>query len=140
VDATLSEPGRRFLPPEYAVNSSGNWNYNYTTTLVTTQDGGGAGDAGETTSSINYEGTFVEAGISSMVLETGDSVMAYKVTNTFVRNGSVPFGAPMPESGYIEQWYVKGLGLVKEVTIDDAQPDPVLTKDLTSYSGLTIIE
>jgi hypothetical protein len=46
----------------------------------------------------------------------------------------------MPESGYIEQWYVKGLGLVKEVTIDDAQPDPVLTKDLTSYSGLTIIE
>ena len=123
-----------------AVGSSGNWNYNYTTTMVTTQDGGGAGEAGGETSSINYEGTFVEAGISSMTLATGEEVMAYKVTNTFVRNGQPPFGAPMPASGYIEQWYVKGLGLVKEVTIDDAQPDPVLTKELVSYSGLEIIE
>jgi hypothetical protein len=89
---------------------------------------------------VNYEGTFVEAGISSMVLDTGDEVMAYKVTNTFVRNGQPPLGAPMPASGYIEQWYVKGLGLVKEVTIDDAQPEPILTKELTSYSGLEIIE
>ena len=74
-----------------------------------------------------------------MTLATGDEV-AYKVTNTFVRNGNPPFGAPMPASGYIEQWYVKGLGLVKEVTIDDAQPDPILTKELVSYSGLEIIE
>jgi hypothetical protein len=51
-----------------------------------------------------------------------------------------PFGAPLPESGYIEQWYVEGLGLVKEVNIDDAQPEPVLTKDLISYTGLSIIE
>ncbi len=29
VDASLS-PHRRFLPPEYAVGASGNWNYNYT--------------------------------------------------------------------------------------------------------------
>jgi hypothetical protein len=140
VDASLS-PHRRFLPPEYAVGASGNWNYNYTTTMTTMMSGGGGGGGGEPqVASLTYEGTFAEVGVSSLVLESGESVMAYKLVNNFVRNGTAPFGAPLPESGYIEQWYVEGLGLVKEVNIDDAQPEPVLTKDLISYTGLSIIE
>ena len=139
VTASLS-PYRRFLPPEYAVGASGNWNYSYTTTLETVMDSGSGGGGGPTTSSLAYEGTFAEAGVSSMVLQTGETVMAYKLVNTYIREGQPPFGAPMPASGYIEQWYVKGLGLVKEVNIDDAKPDPILTKELVSYSGLSIIE
>lgn len=130
-DAALN-PNRRFLPPEYAVGSVGSWAYSYTNVVTTTMDSGAP-----QAQNLSVQGSFSEAGVASLALETGETVQAYKLINQFTTSGDL-FGAPIPTEGYIETWYAPGLGLVKEITYDNADTStPLFEKDLVSYSGLT---
>jgi hypothetical protein len=125
-------PNRKFLPPEYAVDSVGSWTYSYTNAVTTTMDSGGP-----QAQNLNVQGSFAEAGVSSLQLDTGETVQAYKLINQFTTSGDL-VGAPIPTEGYIETWYAPGLGLVKEITYDNADTStPLIEKDLVSYSGLT---
>lgn len=129
-EASLS-PHRRFLPPEYAVGSVGSWAYSYTNAVSTSMDG-----SAPQAQNLNVQGTFSESGVTSLQLETGETVQAYKLLNQFTTSGDL-FGAPIPAEGLIESWYAPGLGLVKEITYDSADPStPLFEKDLVSYSGL----
>ena len=130
-DASLN-PNRRFLPPEYAVGSVGSWSYSYTNSVTTTMDSGAP-----QAQNLSVQGTFSEAGVASLQLETGETVQAYKLINQFTTSGDL-FGAPIPSEGYIETWYAPGLGLVKEITYDNADTStPLFEKNLVSYSGLS---
>lgn len=130
-DASLN-PNRRFLPPEYAVGSVGSWEYSYTNTVATTMDSGAP-----QSQNLTVQGTFSEAGVASLSLETGETVQAYKLINQFTTSGDL-FGAPIPTEGYIESWYAPGLGLVREITYDNGDTStPLFEKDLVSYSGLS---
>jgi hypothetical protein len=134
-------PGRRYLPAEYEVGFASIWNYSYSSTMqLSIDDGTGGGEV--QTGVVTFTGSFTEYGTeNTLMLGSGDTVMAYKLVNTFTSSGLPPFGVTVPVEGYFEQWYVKGLGLVKEASYDNANPStPLLTKDLQSWLGLSIIE
>jgi len=134
LSATLN-PHRKYLPPEYAVGGVGAWSYSYTSTIAAALDSGGPQNG-----DISAQGSYTEAGIANLVLQTGETVPAYKLINEFTTTTTL-LGAPVPASGYIEQWWVRGLGLVKETAYDYADTSvPLMTRDLTAYSGLSIID
>ncbi|HCH61311.1 MAG TPA: hypothetical protein DFR83_00805, partial [Deltaproteobacteria bacterium] len=137
VETDLS-PSRQLLPPEYAVGATGNWNYSYTSTFVTETEYG-SGSSTVETSTMSYNGTYTETGFETITLATGDTVDAYVLTNEFTASGTPPIGFPIPAAGSIKQWFVKGLGLVRQVTSEDGT-DETFTRELESYSGLTVIE
>lgn len=130
-------PHRQYLPPEYAMGSTGSWSYSYQSSIQYSMDEG-LGDTGTTASTVTFAGTYSEIGFESITLDSGDTVDAYKVVNEFTTTGDL-MGSPIPEAGYIESWYVAGLGLVKEISYNNADASvPMMTKDLASYSGLVI--
>ena len=127
------QPHRQYLPPEYAIGSSGSWEYSYQNQMEWAFDG----EEGTTPATVTFTGVYSELGFESYTLPTGESVQAYKLINEYTTSGDL-FGAPIPQEGYIEQWWVKGLGLVKEVSYDNADPSvPLMTKTLSSFTGLT---
>ncbi len=128
VDATLSSPGRQYLPPEYALGAVGSWDYSYSLNIDAV-DGTGKSSPNPYT----VTGSYAEAGIQSYTLFNGETVDAYKLVNTYQQVGQLG-----TVNGYIEQWWVKGLGLVKEVHLDMDTGSTIASKELTSYSGLTI--
>lgn len=133
-------PGRQYLPPEDWVGTVGAWNYSYVSTMTVSMADPTTGTETPQTSPVTFTGTMQEAGFTEIVLATGETVEAYKIINSFTSSGFPPFGVTVPAEGYFETWYVKGLGLVKEASYDNANPSvPLLTKELASYSGLTVI-
>ncbi len=136
VSSELS-PSRKYLPAEYAVGSTGSWSYSYSSNMTWTMDSGGlGGDTGAQGGTVTYTGTYSELGFESYTLPGGESVQAYKLINEYTSSGDV-MGAPIPQEGYIEQWWVKGLGMVKEVSYDNADTStPLMTKTLTAFTGL----
>ncbi|MDP6932629.1 MAG: hypothetical protein QGG40_06910, partial [Myxococcota bacterium] len=133
VTATHDSP-REYLPPDFAAGSVGTWDYVYTITMLQ-EDTGGSVDS----SSAAVTGTYVEAGTESLTLFDGTTVEAYKLTNSFEIETSGSTGLETTD-GYIEQWWVKGLGLVREYFKDQDTGAYLLTKELSSYSGLEIEE
>jgi hypothetical protein len=127
--STLS-PYRKFLPPEYAVGSTGSWSYSYTLTMNFTDSSSGTAFPLSSAAS----GTYSEIGLEELDLFDGTTVDAYKLVNDYTLTDSTT-GTATP--GYIEQWWVKGLGLVAEVHTQDGVE--VERRTLTGYSGLTII-
>jgi hypothetical protein len=126
VEASLS-PYRKFLPADYAVGSTGSWTYSYTSTQNAIMDTG----AFPITNTVT--GTYNEIGIEDYRLPDGTTVQAYHLTNTY----SITDSLGTTHTGTFEQWWVKGLGLVKEIGTDDSDGSSVITKVLQSYSGLT---
>ena len=65
------------------------------------------------------------------------TVDAYKLTNSYSMTEDGLFGETVT-TGFIEQHFVKGLGLVKEKHSDSENGSIILLKSLTGYSGLEI--
>ncbi len=126
IEAALT-PYRRYLPPEYAVGFSGNWDYDYDLEMLVVQEGKRPEEWNS-----KATGTFAEVGLVSISLLDGTDVEAYHLTNTYEMVGDIAM------AGYIDQWWVNGLGLVRETnTADDGTV--LISRDLTDYDGLTII-
>jgi hypothetical protein len=134
VDATLSTP-RQYLPPEYALGAVGNWDYAYTLMIMSADEGGGT----PTETIYTVDGTYAEVGFEEFILFDGTTVDAYKLSNTYSMTESGLFGDTVT-TGFIEQHFVKGLGLVKEKHSDSENGSIILLKSLTGYSGLEIEE
>ncbi len=128
IDASL-EPGRPYLPPQYALGSVGSWDYAYNLYVDTTDPSTGTPTSYLTQTS----GTYNEAGFQDITLFNGETVSAYKVVNTYTQVSDLG-----TVNGYIESYWVKGLGLVKEVHLNMDTGATIASKDLTSYTGLTI--
>lgn len=162
VDATLS-PYRRYLSPEFAVGAEGSWDYDYNLNINALEsncsdgqdndfDGAvdaadpecasGTTEAGGATPQNQSEqvtGSYLDAGFQEITILAGTSqsqtVTAYKVVNTVTQTDQ--FG--QPSESYIEQYWVKGLGMVKEDFIDGTGAI-TLSKELSSVTGLTVIQ
>ena len=73
--------------------------------------------------------------LSQITLFDGSTVEAYKVVNTFTITSDTEV-----QEGYVEQYWVRGLGMVKEIYIDAATQAVHMSKDLSGYSGLSVVE
>jgi len=124
VTATDSPP-RLYLPSDAEIGYRGSWAYDYTLIMDTS-------DGKQYTGTVS--GTYQEVGWVETSLPTGETVEAYKLANSYHLSIS---SAGMEMDGYIEQLWVKGLGLVSESNYDLSTGDIYMSRELTSYSGLT---
>lgn len=129
VDARLS-PARKYLPAGYELGAVGSWSYSYTLDLTYQGDSGGP-----TSQPYTIAGTYAEAGFQELTLFDNTTVQAYKLVNTYAKTDTTA-----TVNGYIEQWWVKGLGLVKENHVNMDTGATIASKTLSSYSGLSITE
>lgn len=162
VDATLS-PYRRYMSPEFAVGAEGSWSYDYNLGINALESNCGdgqdndfdgaidaadpecangsteAGGAMPQNQSEQVTGSYLDAGFQSITILAGtaqaQTVQAYKVVNTVTQTDQ--FG--QPSESYIEQYWVKGLGMVKEDFLDGTG-SITLSKELSSVTGLTVIQ
>ena len=81
-------------------------------------------------------GTYSDAGMTELTLFDGTTVTAYKLTNNSLIISDSGFGTSEQDI-YIEQYWVKGLGMVKETFEDQTEGTILMTKELSAYSGLT---
>ena len=124
-------PPRKYLSSEYALGYEGEWSYSYTLNFEMVI----SGSPYDSQQSIN--GLYQDVGFQDITLFDGTTVEAYKVVNSFQ---IIAEGSQEPQKGYIEQYWVKGLGLVREIYINDNDGSEVLSKELSTYSGLEVIE
>lgn len=129
VDASLSSP-RKYLPSADELGSLGAWAFSYTLAVDATDSSGQV-----TTNNYSITGTYTEGGTSSLTLFDGTSVSAYRLINTYSKVDSTG----QTVNGYIEQYWVKGLGLVKEVHVNADTGATIASKTLSAYSGLSVI-
>ncbi len=131
VVATHSDP-RRYFSPEWAVGSEGSWDYAYD--LNITQYMSGSSKANYVVQQVS--GTYADAGTDELTLFDGTTVTAYKLTNNSLIISDSGFGTTKQDI-YIEQYWVKGLGLVKETFEDQTEGTTLMTKELSGYTGLS---
>ena len=132
VTSTLT-PARKYLSPEWALDAGGaegSWEYAYELMIIQESDGKQPEPL-----PTQVSGTYYDAGTHQITLFDGTEVTAYKLTNDFLLSNDI-----QTLEGHIEQYWVKGLGMVREVFEDQTAGTELLTKELSSYSGLSIIE
>jgi len=120
--AVFSTP-RMYMPAEADIGNAGSWNYNYSTSI----------DLGMGAMSVSSSGTYEEIGFESVTLFDGSRVNAWHVQQTY--NTQLSGSLPQSFEGTIDSWWVDGLGLVKEVNLDNTG-STFMTRELTGYSGL----
>ena len=123
-------PYRKYLPPEWATGSVGSWTYDYTILVQEIADSGTG-----TTQNWAVSGTYTEVGSEDLELFDGTVVSAYKLTNSYTLTKDFE-----TTEGYIEQWWARGLGLVKELNKSTTDGTTLGSKELTGYSGLTPVQ
>ena len=134
-------PPRKYLPADYEAGQVGSWQMTpYTLTVQAMQYG--------YTLEMDVTGTYVEHpdGAFTTVNVAGTQADAYFLTLTYaVAFAGIDAGTGSAEggfnrAGYIEQKWVKGIGMVEEnhTYSLDGGPDSTITKSLSSYNGLTI--
>ena len=104
----------------------GSWSYSFTAGI----DPLGIGFPTD----VAFEGTFTEVGFETVELYDGTFFEAYHVRNIFSEAADL-FGTPFNVTGTVDSWYVKGLGLVKETIVNDADGAVVLDRTLMGYYG-----
>lgn len=116
----------RYLPAEADMGTVGSWSYAFTAGI----DPLGIGFPTD----VAFEGTFAEVGFETVELYDGTFFDAYHIRNTFSETADF-LGTPFNQTGTIDAWYVKGLGLVKETIVNDADGAVVLDRTLMGYYG-----
>ena len=118
------------LPGVATLGKEGSWSYSYDNTV----------DFSGMPMSIPTEGTYVELGFESVKVPAGTFADAYKLSNTYTQDrtalDSFGFGGGGVITAYAEYYYVEGIGLVYEKTVDTSDGHTIMEKSLTSYSGL----
>ena len=122
--------GHLYLPYEFAVGAIGSWNNSYTLIVTKTDPTSGAQTNTRAVTSIHNEVGFVPYSLFD-----GSSAEAYKI----VYEMTITDDLGQAENNYVEQYWVRGLGMVQEDFLDN-DGAILLSKVLSSYSGLTIIE
>ena len=122
--------GHMYLPYEFAVGGIGSWENSYSFSKTESDPNGSPSTSNATITSVHNEVGFVPH-----QLFDGTSVEAYKT----VYEMAIDNGLGGTDSNYVEQYWVRGLGMVQEDFLD-AQGTVLLSKQLSAYSGLTIIE
>jgi hypothetical protein len=134
---STTNPPRPDLSDMATLKAKGSWSYSYTMDIAKCDpnDSDNPAEPG----AVPTSGTYTAWGPGTNPNPATSSYQAFKVTNTFDQKGSsYPLGGLKDLDGYAEQYYVKGLGLVKEVMSDVNDPSQVyLSKELTGYTGLT---
>ncbi len=129
VEASLSSP-RKYLPAGGEIGAVGAWSFNYTLSVQATDAEGAV-----TSNPYSMAGDYTEGGFTSLTLFDGTTVNAYRLINIYSKVDNT--GKTV--NGYIEQHWVKGLGLVKETHVDADTGATIASKTLTAYSGLSVI-
>ena len=124
-------PPQKYLPAEWEIGAVGGWDYTYDMEVTYTIDS--KVDSFYQT----VTGQFLESGMETMTLFDGTEVEAYKLIHSFTITADFGLGSQETTDGYVEQHWVKGLGLVKEVFEDEAKGTVLTTKELSGYTGLT---
>lgn len=114
---------RKYLPPETDVGNGSTWTYAYTTDVD-------MGFGFPMTMSVT--GTYEDRGFEDVTLFDGNTYTALHIRNDY----TMDMGTGTPTVGTLDQWYVEGLGLVRELNVDSAGSE-VMTRELTRYYGLT---
>lgn len=126
-------PAQKYLPAEWEIGAVGGWEYSYDMEVFY--------DLGKGKMDSFYQtvtGEFLEGGMETMTLFDGTEVEAYKLVHSFSITADFGLGSQETSDGYVEQHWVKGLGLVKEVFEDELKSKTLMEKELSGYSGLTI--
>jgi len=121
---SVATPPRMYLPSDTDLGNKGGWDYTYTLAVTTTS---GA-------DTLTYNGTYLEIGFEDYELPNGHTVEAYRLTNSFSLTDTAMAAS---FNGYIEQWWVKGIGLVKELSTDADSMSTVMSREIVDYTGLT---
>lgn len=113
---------RRILPADAEIPGAGTWVYSYTASL----------SFSGMPVTITASGAYTEVGIETWTAPDGSTYDTYHLSNAY----SEDFGGMFQLAGVLDQYYVKGLGLVKEV---NTQTDGTvfMTRDIATWSGLT---
>lgn len=119
----------RYLPAEADMGSVGSWDYNFTTSVD-------ADGSGLFLIDVEVSGTFEEVGFERIVLFSGSEFNAYHLRNT-VHEDISAVGQAFPQDAVVDQWFVKGLGLVRETIENTADGTMVLTREITGYDGFS---
>ena len=112
------------------------WTFNYTLQYIDTS--GGSGGTGGSGLSVNIpvSGSFTDKG-TQVISVMGESMTAWHISGTYTMalNGSgIPFTRDFP--GKADFFWVEGIGLVREEHKDTETDAVILSKELTSMSGL----
>ena len=129
-----NNPAYRYLPGAGTIGSEGSWEYSYSKSMAI------EGLPLE----LPMSGLFVEMGFESVTTPAGTFKNAYHVTETYTEDRSalsmfemLGIDASNIEA-FSDRWYVEGIGLVKEKTVDVNDPSVVLSEHvLKSFKGLT---
>jgi hypothetical protein len=115
-------PARQVLPKYDQVGTGATWTFDYDLMI---ESGGGEG-------AVPTVGSSTEDDLESITVPAG-TFMAWKITSSYTQDFSE--GGGELEERESEFWYVEGLGLVKEHTVD-GDGAIVIDKVLTDYTGL----
>jgi hypothetical protein len=126
-------PPRMYLPSEADLGTGMSWTYAYVLSIYAASY--------QMQLDINVTGTYVERPSQSVTVE-GETVDAYKLANTYRMefDGIEGIGGEFTRDGYIEELWVKGIGLYSEdhsYTLDDGTGAQIV-KTLSQFSGLTV--
>ena len=127
--SAIHNPPRKYLSSEYALGYEGEWEYEQSIALNVRVSGS------DYPATIALDGLYQDVGFQDITLFDGTVVEAYKLVNSFQMTENNE-----NKEGYIEQYWVKGLGMVREIYINGADGTEILSKELSSYTGISIIE
>jgi hypothetical protein len=126
--AALDSP-RKYLPAEAEIGTIGSWSYSYSS--IVSYSGFDV--------TVDVSGAYSELGTESITLYDGSTYDAYHLFNEYTLTATIAsFGYELTSyDGELEQWWVEGLGLVREENTNLNDGSSVMSRELTGYSGLT---
>jgi hypothetical protein len=123
----LSEP-RRYLPDVSLIGTGESWFFDYTLTYVDTSGSG-------ISISLPVSGSYQDHGLE-IIDVAGVSMEAWHISSTYSMMLTAMGGFTRDYPSEADYYWVEGLGLVYETHTDTETGAIILSKELTSYSGL----
>jgi hypothetical protein len=117
-----SDP-RRYLPSDAEIGSGASWSYSYSSSVTYSS----------LPLTMTVDGVYSELAPETVTLFDGTSYTAYHLLNEYHMDVS----SLTTYDGEDEQWWVQGLGLVKEVNTNLNDGSEIMYRELTGYTGLT---
>ena len=114
---------RKYLPAEADLGSGESWSYAYSVS---------ASFSGLPLT-ITADGSYSEMPMDTITLFDGNTYDAYYIINDYY----LDLGGLTQIDGELHQWYVEGLGLVREENTNTGDGSSVMTRELSSYVGLS---
>ncbi len=118
---------RMYMPAEADMGTVGTWSFSYSESI----------SFSGLPLTLTFSGTYTERGTEVLRLPDGTDYNAYHLSVAYEED----LGGLASYSGTIDQWYVNGLGLVRETSYQTdnstGTSTELMTREITSWSGLT---